>query len=81
MRTIIYFLFFRRNKQYNGQRKKGQKDKQRSTSIMQKTKDRTTRTPLTIGGELVNSGVREELAAVPDPHVALVVLLLLQAQY
>ena len=48
---------------------------------MQKTKDRTTRTPLTIGGELVNSGVREELAAVPDPHVALVVLLLLQAQY
>ena len=79
MRTIIYFLFFRRNKQYNGQRKKGQKNKQRSTSITQKTEDNTTQTPLTIGGELVNSGVREELA-VPDPHVALVVLLLLQAQ-
>ena len=33
-------------------KEKGQKDKQRSTKHTHKTKDRVTRTPLTIGGEI-----------------------------
>jgi len=33
-------------RQHNGQKKKGQKDKQRSTKHTHKTKDRVTRTPL-----------------------------------
>ena len=33
-------------------KQKGQKDKQRSTKHTYKTKDRVTRTPLKIGGEL-----------------------------
>ena len=37
-------------------RKKGQKDKQRSTKHTHKTKDRVTRTPLKTGGELGCSG-------------------------
>jgi len=35
--------------QYNGQTKKGQKGKQRSTNITQKTKDQATRMPLKTG--------------------------------
>ena len=35
-----------KDRQYNGQKKKGQKDKQRSTNHTHKTKDRVTRTPL-----------------------------------
>jgi hypothetical protein len=52
-------------------KEKGQKDKQRSTKHTHKTKDRVTRTPLTIGGELRNSG----RLAVPAPLVASVVLI------
>jgi len=43
-------------RQHNGQEKKVQKDKQRSTKHTHKTKDRVTRTPLIIGGELRCSG-------------------------
>ena len=46
----------KKNKQHNGQKKKVQKDKQRSTKHTYKTKDRVTRTPLKIGGELRCSG-------------------------
>ena len=42
----------KRNRQHNGQKKKVQKDKQRSTKHTYKTKDRVTRTPLKTGGEL-----------------------------
>ena len=37
-------------------KKKGQKDKQRSTKYTYKTKARVTRTPLKTGGELMYSG-------------------------
>jgi len=45
-----------KNRQHNGQRKKVQKDKQRSAKHTYKTKDRLTRTPLKTGGELRCSG-------------------------
>jgi hypothetical protein len=44
------------NRQYNGQKKKVQKDKQRSTKHSYKTKDRVTRTPQQTEGELMCSG-------------------------
>jgi len=52
-------------------KEKGQKDKQRSTKQIYKTKDRVTRTPLRTGGELRCSGG----VAVPAPLVAPVVLI------
>ena len=63
------------NRQHNGQRKKGQKDKQRSTKQTHKANDRVTRTPLKIGGggggggRGVNSGAPVGWA-VPAPPVA-----------
>ena len=42
----------KKNRKHNGQKKKVQKDKQRSTKHTYKTKDRVTRTPLKAGGEL-----------------------------
>ena len=45
-----------KNRQHNDQKKKGQKDKQRSTKHTHTTKDRVTRTPLKTGGELGCSG-------------------------
>ena len=44
-----------KNRQHNDQKEKEQKDKQRSTKHIHKTKDRVTRTPLKIGGELRSS--------------------------
>ena len=41
----------KKNRQHNGQKKKEQKDKQRSTKHTHKTKDRVMRTPLSTGGE------------------------------
>ena len=46
----------KKSRQHNGQKKKGQKDKQRSTKHTHKTKDWVKRTPLNTG---VNSGVPE----------------------
>jgi hypothetical protein len=46
----------KKNRQHNGQNKKVQKDKQRSTKHTHKTKDRVTRTPLNTGGDLRCSG-------------------------
>jgi hypothetical protein len=45
-----------KNRQHNGQKEKGQKDKQRSTKHIHKTKDRVTRTPLKTRDELRCSG-------------------------
>jgi len=42
------------NRQHNGQKKKGQKDKQRSTKYRHQIKDRVTRTPLKTGNELLH---------------------------
>ena len=39
-----------KNRQHNGQKKKRQKDKQRSTKHTRKTKDRVIRTPLKTRG-------------------------------
>ena len=55
----------KKNRQHNGQKKKVQKDKQRSTKHTYKTKDRVTRTPLKTG---VNSGAPEGLT-VPAPQI------------
>ena len=45
-----------KNRPCNGQKKKVQKDKQRSTKHAYKTKDRITRTPLKTEGEIFCSG-------------------------
>ena len=45
------------NRQHIGQKKKEQKNKQRSTKHTHKTRDRVTRIPLKIGGELRCSGM------------------------
>ena len=45
-----------KNRQHNVQKKKVQRNKQRSTKHTHKTKDRVTRTPLKTGGELRCSG-------------------------
>ena len=47
---------YRRRTDNTMAKRKGQKDKQRSTKYTYKTKDRVTRTPLTTGGELRCSG-------------------------
>jgi len=53
--------------------KKGQKDKQRSTKHIHKTKDRITRTPLKTGGELMCPGmVSSSCSTSGTRHVALV---------
>ena len=53
---VIRIRISKKNRQHNGQKKKVQKDKQRSTKHTYKTKDRVTRTPLNTGGELRCSG-------------------------
>jgi hypothetical protein len=48
-KEVIRIRKSKKNRQHNGQKKKG---KQRSTKHTHKTKDRVTRTPLKTGGEL-----------------------------
>ena len=55
----------KRDRQHNGQREKGQKNKQQSTKHYTETKERATPVALKQG---VNSGPPEGLA-VPTPHV------------
>ena len=43
---VIIIRRSKKNRQHNGQKKKVQKDKQRSTKHTYKTKDRVTQTPL-----------------------------------
>ena len=47
---VIRIRISKKDRQHNGQKKKGQNDKQRSTKHTHKTKDRVTRTPLKTGG-------------------------------
>ena len=54
---VIRIRKLKKNRQRNGQTKKGQKDKQRSTKHTHKTKDRVTRTLLKTGCELRCSGM------------------------
>ena len=49
---VIRIHISKKIRQHNGQKKKVQKDKQRSTKHTHKTKDRITQTPLKTGGEL-----------------------------
>jgi hypothetical protein len=49
---VIRFRISKKNRQHNGQKKKVQKDKQRSIKHTYTTKDRVTRAPLKTGGEL-----------------------------
>ena len=54
---FIMILFIQLDcEQHNGQKKKVQKDKQRSSKSTHKIKDRVTRTPLITGGDLKCSG-------------------------
>jgi hypothetical protein len=53
---VIRIRIPKKNRQHNGQKKKVQKDKQRSTKHTYKTKDRVTGTPLKTRGELRCSG-------------------------
>ena len=48
----IIIRISKKNRQHNGKKKKGQKDKQRYIKHTYKTKDRVTRTLLKTGGEL-----------------------------
>ena len=55
---VIRIRISKRNRQHNAQKKKVQKDKQRSTKHTHKTKDRVTNTnPTKTGGELMCSGM------------------------
>ena len=52
IKGIIRIRISKKDKHHYGQKKKVQKDKQRSTKHTHKTKDRITRTPLKTGDEL-----------------------------
>ena len=51
MTEVIRIRISKKNRQHNGQTKKVQKDKQRSTEHTYKTNDRVTRTSLKPEGE------------------------------
>jgi len=53
---VIRIRKLKKDRQHYGQKKKGQRDKQRSTKHTHKTKDRVTRTPLKFGDKLMCSG-------------------------
>jgi hypothetical protein len=62
-----------KNRHHNGQKKKIQKDKQRSTKLALKTNDRITRTQLKTGSELMFSGRVSRSCSITDTrHVNLV---------
>ena len=48
-KRVIRIRISKKNRQHNGQKKKIQKDKQRSTKYTHKAKDRITQTPLKVG--------------------------------
>jgi hypothetical protein len=56
IKGVIRIRNSKKNRQHNGQKDKGQRDKQRSTKHIHKTKDRVTRTPLKT---VVNSSAPE----------------------
>ena len=49
---VVIRILISKSRRHNGQKKKRQKDKQRSTKHVHKIKDRVTRTPLKTGGKL-----------------------------
>ena len=53
---VIKIRISKKDRQHNSQKRKVQKDKQRSTKHTYTTKDRVTRTPLKAEGELRCSG-------------------------
>jgi hypothetical protein len=48
-KRVIRIRISKKNRQHNGQKKKIQKDKQRSTKYTHKAKHRITQTPLKVG--------------------------------
>ena len=58
----------KKNRQHNSQKKKGQRDKQRSTKYTHKTKDRVTRTPLKTGDELSRLGIVSSFCSTCGTH-------------
>ena len=62
-----------KNRKHNGQKKKVQKDKQRSKKHTYKTKDQVTRTPLKTGGELMCSGRVSSSCSTCGTHRAILV--------
>ena len=52
---VVIRIRISKSRRHNGQKKKRQKDKQRSTKHVHKIKDRVTRTPLKTGGKLRRS--------------------------
>ena len=67
-KDVIRNRISKKNRQRNGQKKKMQKDKQRSTKHTHKTKDRVTQTPLKTGGELMCSGRVNCSCSTSDTH-------------
>ena len=63
--VVIRINISKKDRQYNGQKKK---DKQRSTKHTQTTKDRVTRTPLKTEGELRCSGRVSSSCSTSDTH-------------
>ena len=57
-----------KNRHHNGQKKKIQKDKQRSTKHTLKTNNRITRTQLKTGSELMCSGRVSSSCSISDTH-------------
>ena len=55
-KEVIRIRLSKKNRKHNGQKKKGQKDKQRPTQHTHKTKDRVTQNPQKTGSELKCSG-------------------------
>ena len=66
---VIRIRISKKNRQYNGQQKKVQKDKQRSTKHIHDTKDRVTRTPLETGCELRCSGTVSSSCSTSDTRI------------
>ena len=69
---VIRIRKLKKNRQHDGQKKKAQRDRQRSKKHTHKTKDGVARTPLKTRDEPI---CLERVAADPAPLVAHVVLL------
>jgi len=72
-KVAIRIRISKKNRQCNGQKEIGQKDKQRSTRHTYKTKDRVTRTPLKTRGELRCSGRVSSSCSTSDTRCVIIV--------
>ena len=72
-KVAIRIRISKKNRQHNGQKETGQKDKQRSTKYTYKTKDRITRTPLKTRSELRCSGMVSSSCSTSDTRRVIIV--------